>query len=741
MFWYFLFFFISGFCGILYELVWLRLAMAQFGVTTALVSIVLSMFMAGLGIGSLGAGILLRRNASRVSFPPMRLYALTELLIACSAIAVPYEFDLGHRLLANWASGAAFSSITYYLISGACIGLTLVPWCACMGATIPLAMFAIGRTPGLESQRSFSFLYLSNVVGAAAGAVVPLFIIESAGFHSTLHVGAALNCAIAVAAFVVSSLQKTAKPTAALAEASRNLDEDRRPLVLLFMTGLASMGMEVVWIRLFTPYVSVVVYSFATILVVYLLSTFVGSAIYRDSPENATRKVRFMWSALAFFSVLPLLGADPRVHLINVFRVLLALAFFSGAAGYLTPMLVDRWSGGDPDRAAHAYAVNVLGCILGPLLAGFLLLPLIGERWVLLLFAVPWLFVGASTFLTGKLEEKTTWRPVPTFVFAALTLVSFAGSKGFETIFPKRVILRDNTATILATGDGMDKQLFVNGIGITRLTPITKTMAHFPLAFLDHTPEKVLVICFGMGTTFRSLLSWGHPTTAVDLVPSVPKMFWYYHPDAPQLLRSPLAHVVVDDGRRYLERTSDEYDVITIDPPPPVEAAGSSLLYSKEFYAVAKKHLAPHGILQQWLPDTYDRFVRSSVAQAIQESFPYVRSFRSVEGNGYHFLASDWQLPDLSAHELAQKLPPAAAADFVEWGPEATPEGQFNLLLGYEFPLSAMIAGSPHAPPLQDDRPTNEYYATRSLRHLRGPSPEVPPLGYKLRKPGLPVSR
>ena len=54
--WYFAFFFVSGFCGILYELVWLRLAMAQFGVTTALVSLVLSMFMAGLGAGSLLAG-------------------------------------------------------------------------------------------------------------------------------------------------------------------------------------------------------------------------------------------------------------------------------------------------------------------------------------------------------------------------------------------------------------------------------------------------------------------------------------------------------------------------------------------------------------------------------------------------------------------------------------------------------------------------------------------------------------
>jgi hypothetical protein len=105
-------------------------------------------------------------------------------------------------------------------------------------------------------------------------------------------------------------------------------------------------------------------------------------------------------------------------------------------------MLVDRWSGGDPDRAAHAYAANVLGCILGPLLAGFLLLPLLSERWVLLLFAIPWVFVGASTFLTGNREARNAWLPVPTLVFGSLTLAIFAGSKGFETIYPKRVVLR-----------------------------------------------------------------------------------------------------------------------------------------------------------------------------------------------------------------------------------------------------------------------------------------------------------
>ncbi len=285
-------------------------------------------------------------------------------------------------------------------------------------------------------------------------------------------------------------------------------------------------------------------------------------------------------------------------------------------------------------------------------------------------------------------------------------------------------MLRDNTATIIATGEGMDKRLLVNGVGITALTPITKAMAHFPLAFLDHPPQKVLVICFGMGTTFRSLLSWGQPTTAVDLVPSVPKVFWYYHADAPQLLRSPLAHVVIDDGRRYLERTSDQYDVITIDPPPPVAAAGSSLLYSEEFYSVAKKHLAYHGVLQQWLPPIDDPLARASVAKAIQAAFPYVRVFRGFGGMGYHFLASDWKLPQMSAQQLAQKLPAAAARDFVEWGPEDTPEDQFETLLGSEFPLSKMIAVSPGAPPLRDDRPMNEYYLLRSMRHLRTSGPD-----------------
>ena len=170
------------------------------------------------------------------------------------------------------------------------------------------------------------------------------------------------------------------------------------------------------------------------------------------------------------------------------------------------------------------------------------------------------------------------------YSIVALALVLVIVSKGYEDQFAHHVVLRDNTATVVATGEGRYKRLMVNGVGITFLTPNTKLMAHLPLVFLNHTPQSALVICFGMGTTYRSLLSWDISATAVELVPSVPKLFWYYHSNGPELLRSPWSHVVIDDGRRYLERTREQYDVITLDPPPPVEAAGSSLLYTKEFY-------------------------------------------------------------------------------------------------------------------------------------------------------------
>ena len=722
--WYFLFFFVSGFCSILYEIIWLRLAMAQFGVTSALVSIVLSMFMAGLGLGSWGSGRLLRRYGDRVALAALRIYALAELLIGVAALVVPRQLQLGRTLLER---ASLSSSSAYYFASGIWIALTLIPWCACMGATIPVAMQAIRKDFKDEAQKSFSFLYLANVLGAAAGTTIPLLLIELYGFHGTLKIGAALNIFLAGSALVISfsSRKLTATVSATERQASRQSSVAAMPgapssvLILLFATGLTSMGMEVVWIRQFTPYLGTVVYAFASILGLYLVSTFLGSHFYRSwsrrHVSEARHQGRMIWLLLGFFALFPLITADPQFEMSRLLRLLIGLCPFSAVLGFVTPMLVDRWSGGDPDLAGKAYAVNVVGCIVGPLLSGFLLLPLIGERWVLFLLALPWIVVGAYYVWTSESQisrgSKINSRIVP-YVIGALALLIVFFSEGYEDQFPQHIVLRDNTATVIATGEGMDKRLFVNGVGITSLTPITKMMAHLPLTFLDHPPKSTLTICFGMGTTYRSLLSWGIPSTAVELAPSVPRVFSYFHSDGPEVLRSPLSHLVIDDGRRYLERTPARYDVITIDPPPPVEAAGSSMLYSKEFYSIITQRLQPGGILQQWLPEG-DRAVRASVARALKESFTYVRLFEYGPDWGFHFLASNSPIPNRTPAQLAQALPSNAAKDLVEWTPDETPEEIFAEIIGGETSVDQFIAQDPQAPAMQDNRPVNEYYVLR----------------------------
>jgi spermidine synthase len=718
--WYFAFFFISGFCSILYELIWLRLAMAQFGVTTAMVSIVLSTFMAGLGAGSLIAGHLVRRYAQRLTSRPLRLYAAAELLIGCSAVLVPLELRGGRFVLEHM--GGSLSSSGYYIAAGFWLACSLIPWCACMGATIPLGMFAIRSDRRLESRRSFSFLYLANVFGAVAGALIPLLFVEIFGFSGTLQLGMVLNLAICAAAVLLASRQETLnredeRDAAGAGTASPALRQmaGSGTLWLLFATGLTSMGMEVVWTRQYTPYVGTFVYSFATILGVYLAATFIGSSIYRVWSRRHSSDGSLIWLFVWLVSLIPLLTADSRMGISSGLRVPLGIAAFSGLLGFITPGLVDRFSEGDPNRAGIGYAANVAGCILGPLVAGFALLPHLNERYALVTLALPWLLIALWFALArqpGPAKQFSVQRAIACVAILSVSAGLVFRTQSYAEQAPDAQVRRDSTATVVAAGHGMRKMLLVNGVGMTILTPITKMIASMPLAFLNHPPQNALVICFGMGTTHRSMLSWGIDSTAVELVPSVPKLFWYYHADAPELLKSPRSHVVIDDGRRFLERTTAQYDVIVIDPPPPIQAAGSSLLYSREFYAAAKKRLRPDGILQQWFPSG-DLATTVAVARALQESFPYVRAFVGIEGWGIHFLASCQPIPNRTPAELAERMPASAAADLVEWGPFPTAEQQFADVLKKEIAIDQLIAVDKDVPAMEDDRPVNEYYLLR----------------------------
>lgn len=727
--WYFGFFIVSGCCGLIYEVVWLRLAMASFGVTTALASIVISMFMAGLGLGSWGAGKLMRESRDADGPRSLRFYATAEFLVCISSVAVPFELKLGRLLLQHMGSIGAWQTSGYYVMAGVYIALTLIPWCFCMGATFPLLMAVIRQTARPKSERSFSYLYVANVAGALIGTLASVFVlIELFGFQKTLFVAGSLNALLALLALVLSFRVATSaaigQPLLPYSPRVNLYGLPRSVIpIFLFTTGLVSMGMEVVWIRQFTPYLGNVVYCFAGILAVYLFGTIVGSSYYRFRARSTDpNQSAFVWSLLAVFSVLPVVAADPLLQLGNVDPEVIRLAsivFFCAIAGFLTPLLLDCWSAGDPDRAGSAYAVNIAGSIAGPLVAGFWLLPWIGERWSTLVLALPLLAIAGLAVL-----RKSRLTPRAGFAVAIVAaILLFRYSHDFEVAYTTRVVKRDYTATVIAAGSGMKKKLLVNGVGMTILTPITKFMAHLPLASLPAPPRNGLVICFGMGTSFRSMLSWGIPTTAVELVPSVPSLFSYYFDDAARVTASPLARIVVDDGRRFLDGSPETYDVILTDPPPPPEAPGSSLLYSREFYEVIKKHLSKGGIFQAWYPATNgDPVTTAAVTQALMQSFPYVRAFRSFENDGIdnygiHFLASMQPIPEISGTVLAARMPAAAAADLVEWGPHATAQEQFDTVLAREVPLDKLIAGAPGTPAIDDDQPINEYYLLRDWLH------------------------
>ena len=197
------------------------------------------------------------------------------------------------------------------------------------------------------------------------------------------------------------------------------------------------------------------------------------------------------------------------------------------------------------------------------------------------------------------------------------------------------------------------------------------------------------------------------------MFPSVPKLFPFYHSDASSVLSAPQAKVVVDDGRRYLERTPEKYDAIVVDPPPPIESAGSSLLYSRDFYAIARQRLKPEGILEQWF-FTGDKADITAVTRAIQEEFPYVNAYTSTFGTkGIYFFASMSPIPNRTPQELLQRMPPKAVADMMEWGPSKTPLEQINAVVSQPTSLRNLCLLAPGTSALSDDKPINEYNRLR----------------------------
>ena len=721
----FLLFFVSGFSSLVYQVVWTRMAFASFGIIAPVLSVVISVFMLGLALGSWLGGQSVHALTTKTRSSAIIFYMLIELIIGLSAFAVPILFSVSGEVL---LSAGQMDSFRYLSFSALLLAVSILPWCLCMGATFPF-MMAYVREQDPKNTESFSFLYLANVLGAMSGTLVTAFVlVESFGFLQTLCIAAAGNFIIAVISGCLALKQrKSAVLNLAEAKVSSpplsTLQKDALRSFrkwILFSTGFTAMAMEVVWTRAFTPVLKTQVYSFALIIFSYLGATFCGSLLYRRGLRtNSVWNIAKLMSVAVIATFLPILFNDLRFlgmaarfsGYLDVAILLFSIAPLCAVLGYLTPSLIDKSALGDPANAGNAYAVNVLGCILGPLFASYVLLPWFGERYGLVLLSLP--FLG---FYFAVCRSLPLWyRAVNGIMAGTILFWSLFCSVDFGSWISKRgcatEIRRDYAASVISAGDKLDKHLFVNGIGVTSLTPETKFMAHLPLALHSGKPESVLIICFGMGTTYRSALSWDVDTTAVELVPSVKNAFGFYHQDAAAILNNPKGRVIIDDGRRFLKRTSKMFDVVVTDPPPPVEAAGSSLLYSEEFYELVKQHLKPNGIIQVWFPGG-ELKTTQAVFRSLENSFPHVRCFRGVEGAGFHMLASMQPIEPRTPQEVASAMPARAKRDLLEWNPSDNLTGYLGRVLSAQFVTAKLLNRDPEIR-VTDDQPYNEYFFLR----------------------------
>ena len=384
-------FFLSGFCSLVYQVVWTRMAFASFGIITPVLSVVLSVFMLGLAVGSWGGGRFIAVLVQKTGMSAAIFYALAETVIGVGAFAVPRLFTAGeHFLLATGQT----NSVSYLAFSALVLAASILPWCVCMGATFPL-MMAYVRERERGSTESFSFLYLANVLGAMSGTIITaVVLVELLGFRHTLWLAAAGNFSIAMISGwlgwrlrgSIASLPREAKgPPAGAADQRRPGLSSRWIKWILFTTGFGAMAMEVVWTRAFTPVLKTEVYSFAMIVFTYLGATFLGSWRYRrDLKKKSLWPAAKLIALLTIAVFLPILASDPTFvrmdlteskYVTSAIIVLASICPFCAVLGYLTPSLIDAYATGSPAVAGRAYALNVLGCILGPLFASYVLLP------------------------------------------------------------------------------------------------------------------------------------------------------------------------------------------------------------------------------------------------------------------------------------------------------------------------------------------------------------------------------
>ena len=176
-------FFLSGSAALMYQVVWQRVLFASFGINIEAVTVVVTAFLVGLGVGSIVGGELARSSTR----PTLLVFGLVELLIGAFGVTSVRLFRATAVITAAW-SPAATAGLTFVLV----LAPTML-----MGATLPLLVAYLVRIDA-NVGRSVGLLYFVNTAGSAVAAIAAaLFVLGDFGESGTVRIAAGLNAAVA----------------------------------------------------------------------------------------------------------------------------------------------------------------------------------------------------------------------------------------------------------------------------------------------------------------------------------------------------------------------------------------------------------------------------------------------------------------------------------------------------------------------------------------------------------------
>jgi spermidine synthase len=730
----------SGAAGLIYQVVWSRELVLVFGNTTQAVATIVTAFMAGLGFGSLVGGRLADTSAR-----PLRLYGAVELAVAALAALLPFAFGgLAEVYRGVWPGlveqPARLTAVRFALAVAAVAPATFL-----MGMTLPLLTRYLVRTLD-EAGARLGELYAANTVGAMAGTLLGGFVlIEFLGLRLTSYVAVALNVLAGVGARLLSRRWESGPPgTAPQAGPSGRpprpavprsfLPRRRAVLAATFVSGFVALGLEVLWTRMLAEGTGSSIYIFTTILAIFLFGIALGSALYRRLSRPGGERLGTLGLCLAGVGVLAqatvVLGSGVFGHAPFFVRTVVVLLPATVLMGYAFP-LAGRLATPTAEAAGGSvgllYAANTAGSILGSFGAAFVLAGTLGTNGSVLLLGGLNLLVGAALIAAeppGR-PRAARWASAGLAGLAVVGLVASSLEMPLTRTSTENALRRtglpvthaeDELATVdTVGGPAKGRRLLVGGVGMTSLTVDTKLMGYLSKA-LQPDARDFLVIAFGMGSTYRAGLQLGMRTDAVELSPTVPSRMPVFFPDAGRFLDHPDGRVIVSDGRNFVRLSRERYDLIAVDPAPPIESAGSVVLYTREFLTEGKARLRDGGVFMLWMPyalplDDFKEHVRTFAGV-----FGHVRLLLSPGRHGVFMFGSDAPL-QFGEGAIRQVLGSEAAVrdlDDVPDHPPTNADGWVRAVRRAEWLADEQVrAFAGPGPQITDDRPRSEYFLWR----------------------------